>query len=449
MRGRTNIPPRKAPEINGELKNFVVASGNTIAKGDFVSYVINNEYVNFDSRQLKLKYKNEYDETNHKSVLVFTVEGGNPLIMLVQVKDGDLVVLHSLSVSLTNNFVGATVDGTSVYIADAPATITSTVVDLKINRVDITNDTLVFNQTYTNRISSSGSTSTIYVNGIGIKGTVLYLCYVEWVAPTSGSKYLYSRVRLGTLGGSMSGTTVTLDTFQTTSSSNANDCYTYGVGDNVVVIASLSSSNHNKTIVSTFSTTAQISSETFDLKLYASDKFGMKLCVVGATVSGYTYTGSVRFITLDSSGNISVDFGESVSTMTDGKGYAFLGRIGQSKYVVIFYHNTSPVNIVTKEYTIAGSVTSVTYNDNVVMSPEPTSLQCILSNYSTNVVLEVNPVSGTRGVVKYYGASTESGFVLGRPSNTVKSYDGGYTVGFANTSGTAGQTIQVYTPYDS
>lgn len=42
MRGRTNIPPRKNPVINGELQSFVVANGHTITKGDFVSFQVQN-----------------------------------------------------------------------------------------------------------------------------------------------------------------------------------------------------------------------------------------------------------------------------------------------------------------------------------------------------------------------------------------------------------------------
>lgn len=447
MRGRTNIPPRKAPEINGELKNFVVASGNTIAKGDFVSYVINGEYVNFDSRQLTLKYKCEYNEVDHKSVLVFDVTGGSPLVMLVQVKDGDLVVLDSKSVSIESSFVGVTVDGMKLYIADAPATVTNTNVNLIVNVFDIDNtqDTITLSQQVTMTINSGSSSNTMYISGIGIRSTTLFLCYVDYFAPTSGNKYLYYKVRLGTLGGSMSSTIVTLDTVQVSSSTNTNECYVYGIAGNVVITASLSAGNHNKTIVTTFSTSAQLDSETFDAKLLVSDKFGLKLCVF---TTGTSSTNYIRFITIDINGNISIDFGENANPV-NSKGYVFLGRTGVSKYVVMTYYNSSPVRIVTKEYTIEGTVTSVTYEDNVVMLPNTTSVQCIFSDYTTNVVLEVTPTSGSRGTVKYYGTSTENGFVLGRPSNTVKSYDGGYTVGFANTSGTAGQTIQVYTPYDS
>lgn len=447
MRGRTNIPPRKAPEINGELKNFVVASGNTIAKGDFVSYVINGEYVNFDSRQLTLKYKCEYNEVDHKSVLVFDVAGANPLVMLVQVKDGDLVVLDSKSVGMTNVLVGVTVDGMKLYVADAPATITNTNANLIVNVFDIDNveDTITLSQQVTMSINSGSSSNTMYISGIGIRSTTLFLCYVDYYAPTSGNKYLYYKVRLGTLGGSMSSTIVTLDTVQVSSSTNTNECYVYGIAGNVVITASLSAGNHNKTIVTTFSTSAQLDSETFDAKLLVSDKFGLKLCVF---TTGTSSTNYIRFITIDIDGNISIDFGENTNPV-NSKGYVFLGRTGASKYVVMTYYNSSPVRIVTKEYTIAGTVTSVTYEDNVVMLPNTTSVQCILSDYTTNVVLEVTPTGGNRGTVKYYGTSTENGFVLGRPSNTVKSYDGGYTVGFANTSGTAGQTIQVYTPYDS
>lgn len=43
MRGRTNVMQRKEPTINGLVKNFIVASGNTIAKGDFVSYSLQTD----------------------------------------------------------------------------------------------------------------------------------------------------------------------------------------------------------------------------------------------------------------------------------------------------------------------------------------------------------------------------------------------------------------------
>lgn len=443
MRGRTNIPPRQEPVINGQTRNFVVESGNTIAKGDFVSYVLNKSYANFDSRDITLVYKNEYDETNHKFVLVYKVKNGNPIAMLVQIINGDITVLNTVSLSITNSLLNAYMDGTSLYIVDSPETVTSLSVNILTSRYDITNNALVFNQTYTNSIYAEQSNTTIYPTNVAVKGTTIFLTYAEYYAPSS-SKVLYLKVRIGTLGGSMGSTIVELKRYSVTSSAHTKESASYTVGNNVVIIASL----NEFTAITTFSTTAQIDVETFDFHLICADRFGSKFAIFTHTVntSNTTYT---RFVDCDNSGNLSVLFGELLAS-TNYKGYLFHGRVGQNRYAAMVYSKSgSVVTVTTKTYTIGSTITYVTNTDNVVIDPESTSLQCILSDYTTNVLLEKGSVlSGVNSVVKYYGSDVEIGFIIGQPSSYVRSYAGGYTVGFAATGGTAGQTIAVYTPYD-
>ena len=427
MRGKTNIPPRKAPVINGDLKNFIVESGNTIAKGDFVSYVLNSQYASFDARNMVLQYKYEYDEINHKFFLAFSIENANPVIMLVQVSQGDLVVLDSVQVQLTQVFGGACIDGTNIYVCDAPSSISYGAGNVIAKKYVITNDEIVFSQDYTNTITITGSGNSGVVKGIAVKGSKVYIG-VNY--KTSSYSYVY--VYYGELGEAiLYNTHVTLYSI---SNKNPNEIHfvPYVVGNYIIVIADLYYSTSQGSVIAAIDTTLQTLSDSDIIKVNGQrritgcDIFGSKICIV------------------DDSGILIVDFDNGVFTTLYNEQVAnyqgaVVGRIAQDKFVVYF---TNPSK--TRTFTFGETIQTVDNALNVIVTEVETGLHYILSDFTNHILLES---SITNGVVKYYGnEDVQVGFIIGTPTNYVRSYDGGFTVGFAATGGTAGQTIQVYTP---
>lgn len=430
MRGRTNIPPRKAPRVNGDLRNFVVSNGNTIVKGDFVSYVLNNNYVQFDTRNLVLKFKQEYDETNHKFVLVFSIPNStDTLVVLAQVINGDLITLDSSSSEITNSFGGACVENGYLYLCDAPSSaITTLSVPIYIKKYDISNNELDLSQTYTQSFSLNS----------GIQGTVLDLSvsgttfYISLKKRYTGSQSTTLCVIYGELGGSITDNNKIFNDLASNVASAPCFVDSYTVGSYILFVSSLSYSNSKKVTIYAMDT----STKNFTLQqsysgeiAFCSDRFGSRFCLVE--------TNKLKFFSFES-GTYTLLYNES-KTFTSS---AIVGRIGQNKYVVMI--TDSPYT--TSEFIFGETIEKIDNTLNTVVANIVNSLHCVLSDYTTHVLVDC---SQSNGVVKYYGGESNQGFVLGQPTNFVQSYTGGYVVGFANTGGTAGQTIQVYVPHSN
>lgn len=426
MRGRTNIPPRKQPAINGDVENFIVASGNTIAKGDFVSYVLNQEYISFDSRTMELKYKWEYDEVNHKYVLVF-LNNGTPIVMLVQVVDGDVVVLDDESISIVDGtFGGVCLDGEYIYVSNVTNTVVSSKRTIVVKKYQIVLDEIVYIEDKTNTIDA-------YLGnpiGIAVRDSKVYYAYAY---SNTGSNISYIYAYYGEFGDTITSSQ------QIVLSSVSYRSYTeaffipYVFDSNHIVFVSsiyydsLSSKSTNIKVINVSDNTSQnysINDSDYGKHFWDCDKFGSKLCVVSRYVYIYEY----------SNGELTVLYA-STDQMTKKP---IMGRIGQNKFVVLGATNSN-----TKLFEVDGTVV---LTENLLNTVVNYSSGCILSDYVKGIVIDC---STQYGVVKYYGEETTQGFVIGQPTNYVQSYNGGYTVGFAKTGGTAGSTIQVYVPHNN
>lgn len=430
MRGKTNIPPRLKPVINGDVENFVVASGNTIAKGDFVSYVLNNQYTQFDSRNMTLQYKYEYDEVNHKFFLAFTVTNASPVIMLVQVVNGGLVVLDSVEAENVVYFGGACIDGNYLYVCQAPSSISYGAKDVIVKKYEIVNDEIVYLQDYTNTITISGSGYSGVVKGIVIKGSKVYFG-VRYTSSSNASVRLY----YGELGEE-----IPYNKYVDLSSvGNKNAEVTrfvpYVDGNYIIIASTLFYSNYLYSSIAAIDTTLQtitsndIVEESVSGRITGCDKYGSKI-----------------FCTSDSAILIT-EFVNGVFTTLYSEQYvnyksSIIGRVSQDKFVVIFTNASK-----TRTFTIGETIQTVDNSLNSIVSENEGSLHYILSDFTTNILLEC---SNANGVVEYFGSIDETnGFVIGEPTNYVQSYNGSFTVGFAKTGGTAGDTIQVYVPHNS
>jgi hypothetical protein len=430
MRGKTNIPPRLKPVINGDVRNFVVANGNTIAKGDFVSYVLNSQYSQFDSRKMTLEYKYEYDSVNHKFLLAFTTSASysTAIIMLVQVTQGDVVVLDSETVEFASTFSGGCLDGNNVYVSGVQSQTVSGV-NLSVSKYEIVNYEITFVQNYSVTISVSLSGSAYaYAKGIFVKGTKIYLGLV-YRTSSVGSNY---RVYYGDLSDEATyNQYISRISTQYSYSVTVNDLKFVGYvfGNYVVfIVAFQNASKFDVFAVDTTTQTVINSSVSYSERLVGYDIFNSMVCVVT--------TSRIIFANF-SEGVFTVLYNEQVSNSGDS---SVVGRIAQDKFVVCGS---------TKTRTFEFGET-IQYVDNILNSFvqfNGFTLNHILSDYTTNIALVC---SNTNGVVKYYGSETEeNGFVVGEPTNYVQSYDGGFTVGFAKIGGNAGDTIQVYVPHTS
>lgn len=426
MRGKTNVPPRLKPVINGDVRNFVVASGNTIAKGDFVSYVLNSQYTPFDSRTMTLVYKEEYDNVNHKYVLVFDVANSSPIIMLIQVSQGDLVVLDNYTVELSegNGIHGAFVDGSYIYICDAPSSVSMGAKTVIAKKFEIVNDAVTFVQDYSQTITVSGSSYSGIVIGLAVKGSKVYIA-VDYINSSGSTGSSSVRIFYGELGDD-----IPYNQYISSSGGGTKNsiviCTPYSFGTKLVFVDMVSGYGGRITIVDpTDNTIVNVESVA---GFSVCDRFDSKICLASSTVAFYEIVND-EIVTLYN--NSFVNYNSLMA----------VGRIEENKFVVLF---TNPQKTLLFDF---GETVQVTENSlNVIATPKE-SFNCILSDYNGHVLLDC---TNAYGVVKYFGNVDETnGFVIGEPTNYVQSYNGSFTVGFAKTGGTAGDTIQVYVPHNS
>ena len=445
MRGKTNIPPRLRPVINGDVQNFVVASGNTIAKGDFVSYVLASNSRVFDARDLMLDYKYEYDTTNHKYVAVFKVYNvTTPVIMLLQVVQGQIVILDSETVAITQSYIGASVDGTNIYIGDCPANVYGAVGQtLTVKHFQIVNDEITFVQDYSHHYSPpspSGSTMRMYTyfQNITVVGTKLYIGTLRYIYPNSGSSGKTSEARIiyTTLGVDFSSNSY--KSVWNTSGQVGAKYFSYVYGSKIVYVCTQTSNNVEDVYVKLYDTTQKkfiatasgsyLSSTLINLK----EMRGTKLCITTTT----------RLIIYDISGDTFTEL--YVQPITSPY---FSGWIGDDKYVVV-YSDTVQNKLKTREVIFGNEVTVLENDITGTITQSVQTSESIFSNFVEHCILVStnNPESTNE-----YPATDDSeiGFIVGEPTNYVREYSGGYTVGFAKTGGNAGSVIQVYIPHNN
>lgn len=437
MRGKTNIPPRKAPAINGDVENFVVANGNTIAKGDFVSYVLNSQSVPFDSRDMEVTYKYEYDEVNHKFFVVFNLGSGyisTGLVMLLQVINGDLVVLDSKQI---NPFMCTCIEGTSVYVARPSGNTSASYIEVVVDEYSILSDEFVFVQSYATQYvpKASGSGYSRGIIGMAVKKPYVYINTRYGYSPSSGNGFNRIETYRGELGDTLTqDNDMTLATIGYKSYSKLK-YYSYVVGNYIIFVTYIGGTSaydgSNTTIVDAVNQVV-VSNNGGNVVFLTCEMFGTKLCLIEQANEG------VRIFDFNNGVLTPLYTGYNTSNRTS----FFIGRTGLNKFVVL--DRTTPYT--TREFEFGETVLYVDNQVNVGVNGKNGVSQYIFSDYETNVLLSD---VGANGVVKYYGNETEQGFVVGTPTNYVKQYDGGFTVGFAKTGGTAGDTIQVYVPHNS
>lgn len=459
MRGRTNIPNRKDPIINGDVENFVVAQNNVITKGDFVSVVRESGYRTLSNVKYSVIYKRLYDVVNKKSVLVIKSDSGFYYAVVMQCTSGGVQI------------------------------ITQTPIDNVIN-TSVRFDFNTYNNTlyYTNNVGTSHqSYGVIYSYAIVNNEFVAQNAISLPNKPTDG---IYA---LAVFGNNQDIAIIHGTSFYFRVYSKVNDVYTYASLD----VASITNPNSNNAVYaasgdncaivlgysnqsgargdhvvkfynysSTNATIEKLEVNTTRDAIYYSCDFE----IVGDT---FFYVGNVRYnassssaywykpfvAIFDISGNtLSAKFLEEFTTVTPswsfwwidyGDDNEFLIQsfsrygtasygVGMSGYIVLTEDNQGVFSFVVSQYQDlivpqAGMI-SFTNNDEIKAIAFAT---------------DTSSSSGVVGIVEYSLTVVDNEIVIGQPTNFVKAYDGKGSIGFAKTDGVAGDTIQIYVPHNN
>lgn len=430
MRGRTNIPPRKQPVINGIVQSFTVASGNTIEKGDFVKYHLSDVTRAFDERNITDVNVYNYDVANNKYIVV-GYDGTNYVfvIYLVQTSSSGVSVLDSV---VTTDVGTSTKEGYPPFIEGGNVYFLSSVSSGDVESSDaicvlkhylVTNDEFVEQNDISFSISKTyltGLSSARYVYPIGavVKNNVLFV-FINSTGYLSGNG---TRYPLYVLQYSISqGVVAYQNSIRLTSWLQAlltvspTRCFCYG--DRIVIgcrVDAFAFSFDSTTGLYVFDGTyCGASSNTQNIQKVVCD--GRYLFVYGNSISSKVYdlnqSGFVALHTISQSGTF-----YALGYVDVGK---FIARIGND-YVV---------------YVVGATLTSFSKTLNLI------PISFIPYDGETSYYLKSGVVYG-RIVIDFDNEGIEIGIFDG----SVEEYDGSGAIGFAKTGGIGGSTIQVYTP---
>jgi len=459
MRGRTNIPNRKDPIINGDVENFVVAANNVITKGDFVSVVRNGDYRVLDELQYTVLYKKLYDVVNKKMVVVAKSSGGVfYAFLLKQNSSGSVEIIDSISLDTQNAvkcFFDFNVSTNSLYYK---LNVPSGHSDYRnIHKYSIVNDEFVVQPNLV--VPYTGNAPT----GFAVFGVE------ENIAFTHSSNYSYFVVY-----------SVVNNQYQkvvTDISIPKNAQYVMS-GDNCVIV--IGEANNSGSIIYKFynfsltGSTGTISQTTLNFSNSINSAQTHDMQIVGNTLyllinvqsnassgsGSYWYRPIVGIFDL-SENPMTVKFYNEFTTVTPSWCYWWIDY-GDANNVIV--HSVSRYETATYGYGVTGMIV-LTKNEQDIFS-------FIVGEFQ-NITLTQNGVVGfmndgeiksvaftsdyssstgtvsSKGVVEYSFLVDENEILFGQPTNFVKAYDGKGSIGFAKTDGVAGDTVQIYVPHNN
>lgn len=464
MRGKTNIPNRKDPVINGDVENFVVAENNTIEKGDFVSVVRSSDYrLLSDSKNCTLVYKKLYDVANKKMVIVHKNEQGVLYATLVQGTSNGVEVLHQvvldaeISTSITMKFDFNIQTNSLFYIHYVGSS------HAKYNNVykyTIINDELVEQ----NVITISFPTDGVY--GISVFGVDEHIGIVHG---TSGYFRVYSKNSNNEYVQTLS------DTIAVTGLSS-NGIYFVGSGNNLVIVigSSNQSGNSGYHIVKFYnfsSTDGTISKEEINVSGINFYNTGYDIQIVGNTFylvnsvkynasSGSVYWCKPKILILDISLMLTKYY-EEITTITPSWCNWFIDYGNESEVIIhsISRYGTATYGqamssvIVLSENELGEFNLTIGNFQNINMN-QAGMFGFMFDDVIKNVSFTYDYASSSGavlsiGVVEHSFIVAENQILFGEPTNYVREYDNKSAIGFAKTSGNAGDTIQVYVPHNN
>lgn len=144
MRGRTNIVARPTPIVNGDLKEFVVADGETIEIGDFVEYSYHSKdnFYYFDN----IFPKQSFDLGNGKILIIYK-QGNNEKVQytvaIFQFINNDLVKISGNVLFPSPSSTGIYNDVGMIRKLNETCYVVSLFPDMDMNKYDVVNVFLI------------------------------------------------------------------------------------------------------------------------------------------------------------------------------------------------------------------------------------------------------------------------------------------------------------------
>lgn len=427
MRGRTNVVQRKSPVINGAVSNFVVASGNTIAKGDFVSYELQT-----DVKEIAAQYTTPVTEVKRHSGNLFLIrEYNDTKIHLVDVSNS-FVTKDSLTYSSKLWFaVGSQGE---VYVVSGT--------NLEVYNVVNSQFVLVGSVTL-----AKAACGVVWLKQTG-------KCAVITKSYTSGNTTFY--MQLVTVSGSTVTVGSEITAYNLTTYSNT-DCYFACLKDDTIVIltnrkkTSSSSVTSGWVVLSYSGGSVTTTNQSLDVRSSQewSGVFIGENVILAQYYSSSTYYYNLYYVAQD----LTVANKLLLSTSSSG---SLVFPIGDDYFYRQYYNNSNISHLCRWNDETSEIEMSVVSSDGVNGGAYPSYLLGAFKQYDRTQVVFVlanarqvsSPPSTMKIRIRVYDETTlnmQDGYF----SNVVKNYDGGNTVGFAKTGGSGGDTIQVYTPYGS
>lgn len=468
MIGRTNVPQRKSPTINGDIANFTVANGNTISVGDFVSYKLVEEIKTFNNNTYTKDFVLPYDEENDKYVVCLNVGTGNTekLIQLVQVVNGDVEILDTISVIVSSGYEISfdVYNGSMWYVKSA--TISSNTLTFTVGNINIQNDEFVDGVDLTGSCSTASVVSNIsapttafvrngriffsgYVtSGTGSSRKVARYCY--WVKQSGGVYSVEGSCQTSNITSAISNLYHEFCSMQqndiiTVDKSGGVYCYvslivydsvndTYSFGNSVYVQTGTYSQSFAQYVNIAYNKqylglTLGYGNSSFvcDLKVYTVSN-GVLTKIVDTSVSGvYSANSYPKVFCLK---------GNSFVCVSGVEGASYIGKYCKVLCCDIDEYGVSTVATKYVENT-ANEENEICANVSFVIPVSKTSFLTY---------------GNKGGATKYFKSLIDydnNSVSFGEFGNVVESYSGNFNVGFAKTSGVGGDTIQVYIPHQN
>ena len=418
MRGRTNITQRKFPVINGAIKQMVIASGNTITNGDFVSPVYSK--TSYDWKFYETLYDKFVVNRNlGKYIFIF----GNTAY-LVKFENGSITTLDTLDVTGFNK--GCYYDKESNKFTVTKITDIATA-DVAYEYT-ITNDEFVFVKNLPIGALKQPSSSYYFQVHKIIPHDGGYICVGGSAAYTTSYVRYYSTVIYCN------------SSFEYVEQKADTNGYYASVGIfaykdlNGRIFVSLNNSDNQSGVGSEFTCSLYDIAE----KTWNTYSQSVRNCT-GAKLCNFNESLTVSFLVFSSSGNpflISVNDYDGVATfVTNGSGVfnknGDIVQIGSSSYVLKTYD---------EQNLIVEQVQSENYN-----FPVYNNLYFEICNLTTGEEAFIFMLESSNKI-SYVLSNYQNGNVyFGDLTDYVKSYDGS-AIGFAGGSGNAGTSIPVYVP---
>lgn len=421
MRGRTNVMQRKDPTINGLIRNFTVATGNTITKGDFVSYKLYDEKITVKSGRVFYLGQKIYDELHYRNIVKQRI-GNQYYLVLVDTSESYEEVS---ALTFDNDFYYEVSNG-YIYVLE------------RYNRFlkvyGIVNDEFVFidevSLPYSDYATLGG------INIINSQGTVGIFVLNQ----TSTQTYYPIN---------FDGTTIVIgQAISVPTNINFSSNYmTAYYGDNKLVIFG--------------KVRAGTSSSTYYPRLVLCEYNNGAISVLGTTDITSYFSSIFDILDLQTRNGLVILTGSTTTSSTLTSGASYLFYVGSDNNFVFIITKSlvlsdDSANFITDEIVnVSGYI--YTWNNNSKILKLWSGID---PNHSVGKgAIFIKPGSQFVGVytdsdvspIQYkfsvfvYDVEEEE-ITIGKLTDSVESYSGGFTVGFAKTGGNAGDIIQVYVP---